>query len=305
MLDWLSAKRSGEGISGETIPGMFWDFFVETDWNTMILGKNQRGKYSILKPRYQYFLTDWVGSEGVPAKRAQIPVTEDARPGLMLLPHTPHTIRTTVRSCESCHESDVALGLGDPARRILADAESFLSDLQSGEPVPPEFQTRQMVTSSGDSIQTVYPTEQTRFLSAEEIAALKVKSDTYKAYRYMDLRDQRFPRLLMREEFPFDRRHQEREKSAGEPEREEDTFYHMDENRFISREHLAPGAPQSGSPLISGVPGSSQVLGMHPEDSEMIIEFSPEFFETAQPMEELTPEENGGVPFSDSTRDGF
>ena len=305
MLDWLSAKRSGGKISGETIPGMLWDFFVETDWNTMILGKNQRGKYSILKPRYQYFLTDRVGFEGAPTKRAQIPVTEDARPGLILLPHTPHTIRTTVRSCESCHESDVALGLGDPARRTLADAGSFLSNLQSGEPVPSEFQTRQMVTSSGDSIQTVYPTEQTRFLSAEEIAALKVKGDTYKAYRYMDLRDRRFPRLLTREKFPFDRRHREREKSAGEPGREEDTFYHMGENRFIDRGHLAPEALQSEFPIISEVPGSSQVLDMQPVESEMIIEFSPEFFETEQPTEELTPEENGAAPFSDSISDGL
>jgi hypothetical protein len=121
----------------------------------------------------------------------------------------------------------------------------------------------------------------------------------------MDLRDQRFPRLLTREEFPFDRRHREREKSAGEPEREEDTFYHMDENRFIDREHLAPGPPQSGPPLISEVPGSSQILDMQPIESEMIIEFSPEFFETEQPTEKLTPEENGVVPFSDSTPDGL
>jgi hypothetical protein len=162
-----------------------------------------------------------------------------------------------------------------------------------------------MVTSSGDSIQTVYPPEQTRFLSTEEIAALKVKSDTYKAYRYMDLRDRRFPRLLTREEFPFDRRHREREKSAGEPEREEDTFYHIDENRFINRGDLAPEALQSEFPIISEVPGSSQVLDMQPVESEMIIEFSPEFFETEQSTEELTPEENGVVPFSDSTPDGL
>jgi hypothetical protein len=37
----------------------------------------------------------------------------------------------------------------------------------------------------------------------------------------------------------------------------------------------------------------------------MIIEFSPEFFETEQSTEELTPEENGVVPFSDSTPDGL
>jgi hypothetical protein len=198
------------------------------------------------------------------------------------------------------------LGLGDPARRTLADAGPFLSSLQSGGPVPSEFQTRQMMTSSGNSIQTVYPTEQTRFLSAEEIAALKVKSDTYKAYRYMDLRDQRFPRLLTREEFPFDHRHREREKSAGEPKQENDTFYHMDENRSIGRGHLAPEeALQSELPIASEVPGSSQVLGMQPVESEMAIEFSPEFFKTEQPMEESTSEENGVVPFSDSTPDGL
>jgi hypothetical protein len=44
---------------------------------------------------------------------------------------------------------------------------------------------------------------------------------------------------------------------------------------------------------------------MQPVESEMIIEFSPEFFKTEQPTEELTPEENGAAPFSDSIPDGL
>ena len=58
MIDWLSAKWMGNQITGSKVPGVFINLFTETDWNTMILGKNQRGKYSIMKPRYQYFFTD-------------------------------------------------------------------------------------------------------------------------------------------------------------------------------------------------------------------------------------------------------
>jgi hypothetical protein len=79
----------------------------------------------------------------------------------------------------------------------------------------------------------------------------------------------------------------------------------MDEDRFINRGDLAPKALQSELPVISEVPGSSQVLDMQPVESEMIIEFSPEFFETEQSTEELAPEENGVAPFPDSTQDGL
>ena len=144
MIDWLSAKWVGNKISGDTIPGVIFDLFAEKDWSTMILGKNQRGKYSIMKPRYQYFLTNRNGDEGNPNKRMVVPMTKDGGPGLLLLPHTPHTIRKTGRSCESCHDSKIALGLGDPTRNTIADSESFLTNL-ADSPVPLDFQAKQVI----------------------------------------------------------------------------------------------------------------------------------------------------------------
>ena len=46
----------------------------------------------------------------------------NGKPSLTLLPHTPHTIRTTVRPCESCHDSEITLGLGDPKRNVIVDS---------------------------------------------------------------------------------------------------------------------------------------------------------------------------------------
>ena len=155
MIDWLSAKWLGDKIKGNMIPGIILNLFAEKDWNTMILGKNQRGKYSIMKPRYQYFLTDQNRGENNPAKRMQVPITKDGSPGLILLPHTPHTIRTTARSCESCHDSKTALGLGEPTRKTITDAELFLATLDDGS-ITSDFQAKQVVTESGNPIQKSY-----------------------------------------------------------------------------------------------------------------------------------------------------
>ena len=45
----------------------------------MILGKNARGKYSIMKPRYQYFLTDRTEENQPSGKRAEILKTVDGK----------------------------------------------------------------------------------------------------------------------------------------------------------------------------------------------------------------------------------
>jgi hypothetical protein len=198
----------------------------------MILGKNQRGKYSIMKPRYQYFLTDLTVDTDKALKSTEVPSTKNGKPGLILLPHTPHTIRKTVRSCESCHDSEIALGLGDPKRNVIVDAGLFFSILQNEGVVPKNFQAKQVITGTGDPIQNAYPNNQARFLNAEEVAAMKNKSDTYKAFRYLDLKAQRFPRLLSREEFPFDKKHRRNEKSTKQPMQEEKILNKANKNSF-------------------------------------------------------------------------
>ncbi|HAK38253.1 MAG TPA: hypothetical protein DCM60_08405 [Nitrospina sp.] len=307
MIDWLSAEWMGDKLSGNTAPGVFWDLTVEKDWSTMILGKNQRGKYSIMKPRYQYFLTDRQEREENAEEGTEAPVAKNERPRLILIPHTPHTIRTTVRPCESCHESEVALGLGDPTRKTITDAESFFTAWEEDGRVPSDFQSRQVVTETGEPIQQAYPSEQARFLNAEEIAAMKNKSDVYKAYRYMDLREKRFPRLLARDEFPFDRRHKKNEKLAGEPGQEKDFLFNVDEKSFVVHQPLEePSAPSTVSPAVQEKSaGQDRFSDIEPVEGRMIMEFSPDFFQAPVLDEKLESDEKISTGESDASGEGL
>ena len=279
MIDWLSAKWMGNEITGSKVPGVFLNLFTETDWNTMILGKNQRGKYSIMKPRYQYFFTDSYADEESIKKDARVAITQDGGPGLIFLPHTPHTIRTTVRPCESCHDSEISLGLGDPNRKTITDSESFFLALQNNDSIPLDFQAKQVITEAGNSIQRTYPKDKTRFLNAEEIAVIRNKSDAYKAYRYMDLKERRFSRLLTREKFPFDQLHEKNEELAGNPKEEKYFLSDLNGDNFLSEEHaeLQSSKLNLNDALI---------------EKEKIMEFSPEFFNSSISIEELHTNKN-------------
>ena len=284
MLDWLSAKWMNDEILGDTIPGVFLNLFAEKDWNTMILGKNHRGKYSIMKPRYQYFLTDHSDSWNNSLKTGEIPITKNGQPGLVLLPHTPHTIRKIVRPCESCHDSKIALGLGDPKRNIILNPESFFSTLTNEGIVPSNFQPKQVVTEDGDPIQSVYPKSQARFLNAQEIAAIKNKSDVYRAFRYLALKAQRFPRLLARDEFLFDQKHKKNEESAKQSKQK--NVFKGDNNSFMT------GGYEVGQPLEKNFNKESI-------ENEAIREFSPNNFDVPVVGEKFNSEKDISVDDSD------
>ena len=49
----------------------------------------------------------------------------------------------------------------------------------------------------------------------------------------MDVRDRKFPRLLSREEFPYDQRHKNNESLAGDPGKEKDILFNVKENNFV------------------------------------------------------------------------
>jgi hypothetical protein len=286
MIDWLSAKWMGSEIKGDMVPGVFLNLFAEKDWNTMILGKNHRGKYSIMKPRYQYFFTDYGDGGDSPKKNSEVPITRNGNPGLILLPHTPHTIRTIVRPCESCHDSEITLGLGDPKRNTIVDSGSFFSTLKNTGTVPSDFQAKQVVTEAGDPIQTTYTNNHARFLNAEEIAAIKNKSDAYKAFRYLDLKARRFPRLLAREEFPFDQRHIKNEKSAKQPKQEEEILFQINQNGFMARENELDQSKEEKAhdPVLAPVENLEKFSKQDRDyngasiESETIKEFSPDLF---------------------------
>jgi hypothetical protein len=256
----------------------------------MILGKNQRGKYSIMKPRYQYFFTDSYEDEESVKKSTRVAITQDGGPGLIFLPHTPHTIRTIVRPCESCHDSEISLGLGDPNRKTITDSESFFLALKNNGSIPSDFQAKQVVTETGDPIQRTYPKDKTRFLNAEEIAVIRNKSDAYKAYRYMDLKERRFSRLLTRGKFPFDQLHKKNEESAGNPKEEKDFLSDPNRNNLLNEEH---GELQS----------SKLSLNDPPIEKEKVMEFSPEFFEGSTSVEELHTDKNVSTEDSGFSRE--
>ena len=95
MLNWNSAVATPDGIKGRWTEGIWSYVFSETGWSSLILGKNKRKRYTIMKPRYQYFLTHLSNEEGRSTLRAKVPFTPKGKPGWVMTPHTPHTIRST------------------------------------------------------------------------------------------------------------------------------------------------------------------------------------------------------------------
>ncbi len=234
MLDWSTAKSTPKGIEGNWIDGVWWDVFTETSWRDMVLGKNARGKYSIMKPRHQYFLTDRTEENQASGKRAEVLKTVDGKPGLILVPHTPHTIRKSVRSCESCHDSTLAVGLGDSLKRSVADGILFTREFKTNNRLLPQFQLKQVITKKGPDLQTAVPPKESRFLNDKEVSALANKSDVYRVFRYLNLKRLQYPRLLTRNSFPYDLKHKANEKLYGLPVPVEDLYYDFNKNQFFA-----------------------------------------------------------------------
>ncbi|MBT5631142.1 MAG: hypothetical protein HOJ13_00275 [Nitrospina sp.] len=294
MIDWLSAKSRPNNIEGNRLPGYWWSVFTETGWSDLIMGKNNRGKYSILKPRYQYFITDQTSPLGLPTKRAEPPLTLEGGPGLIWTAYSPHTIRKTVRSCESCHQNRLTTGLGDPLRQKLENATSFLDELRFNNTVLPEFQLKQGVTQNGDPLQTALPSEEIRFLNAEEIMALQETTDSYRAYRFLNLRELSFPRLLSRQEFPYDSRHRAQENIMGPPPLQDDLYYDVEKNQFVKVAPKIPPAEIFQNREETFVQETVPQESVTPQENTKnnIIEFLYDIFQdggTQQPETEETP----------------
>jgi hypothetical protein len=292
MINWLSARSRPNNIEGERLPGYWWSVFTEAGWSDLIMGKNDRGKYSILKPRYQYFITDQTSPLGLPTRRAEPPLTLDGGAGLIWTAYSPHTIRKTVRSCESCHQNKLAAGLGDPLRQSIQNTTSFFDELRFNNQVLPQFQLKQGVTENGETLQTPFPTGEIRFLNAEEITALQETTDNYRAYRFLNLRELSFPRLLSRQEFPYDTRHRAQENIMGSPPLHDDLYYDVGKNQFVKVEPEVPAVDnyqqQEATPQESVNPQENA------REQNNIIEFLYNIFEngeTQQPENEEPPVE--------------
>ena len=244
MLNWNSAVSTPDGIKGKWTEGIWSYVFSETDWNSLILGKNKRKRYTIMKPRYQYFLTNLTKENGRSTLRAKVPMTPRDKPGWVMTPHTPHTIRSTTRPCESCHENTLTAGLGESTLKYVKDGKRFLSELKRSNRILPQFQIKQMVSSNGWSLQNPMPKGKLRFMKSKEIKSLLKKSDRYNAYRYLSLRRDGQSRLLIRKEFPYDLQHQVDQKKFGPPTEKEALYYYdLDQHDFFESQRPEP-APE-------------------------------------------------------------
>jgi len=304
MLDWLTAKSMPNKIEGNTINEYWWTVFSESEWSTMIMGKNSQGKYSFLKPHYQYFITDQTGQASLPLKRAEPPLTLDDSIGLIWTDYSPHTIRKTVRPCEDCHQSSLSVGLGDPLKKSLHDAEQFFSDLKLKNQVHPNFQLKQAIDQSGKEIQAFFPLDGSRFLNKEEITILQETSDQYRAFRSLDLRELNFSRLLSRTEFPYDIKRRVREKESAEPQPRENLFYDVEKNKFIKIEKTKE--PVKSTPIYnprsllgSGLEENNGLLTGEPSQDkkeEGVIEFLYDIFDGNEKIQDPLPIPNQTSP---------
>jgi len=234
MLDWNSAKRKVGKLEGTWTPGVWLDIVTDSGWGQPILGINRRGKVSVMKPRYPYFVTDFMSS-GEEPQRAAVLKTDNNRPGLLWTAYTPHTIRVSARTCESCHQNTLALGLGDPSQHHVEDGERFITEWMESNRISPKFQPRQTLTPEGVPLQTAV--SGSRFLNLEELNTLQTVTDRYRAWFYRDIRGRGLSRLLVREAFPFDRKHEVNEKQFGEPSQDEELilYYDLDKRRVTQK----------------------------------------------------------------------
>lgn len=300
MLDWLTAKSLPHKIQGDVVNEFWWTVFSDSGWSEMVMGKNSRGKYSLLKPRYQYFITDQTGPAGFPLKKAEPPLTLDGSAGLVWTDYSPHTIRKTVRDCEDCHRNSLSAGLGDSLKKPLQDAGEFLSELRKSNQVHTDFQLKQVIDSKGKPIQTAFPPDGSRFLNQEEIAALQEPSDLYRAFRSLNLRELNFSRLLSRKEFPYDARHHIREQNLGQPPSKEDLFYDVEKNEFVKLEKPKESPPRVLTPEHQPESVIEDNKDLTTESShekeEETIEFLYDIFQEEEKTEEPLPPPNGPTP---------
>lgn len=145
-FDWIAAGRKhqepahraddGESAYDLMIPGKVSEQRSYLRWEDPILGVNGEGRVTPLAPGCQPSITI-IGPDGKPILTNHIFRTpsglegsgDDGQLAIDMSPTQPHTMTKNARTCESCHASDKALGLGIDGPRSW-DERHFV-DLQT------------------------------------------------------------------------------------------------------------------------------------------------------------------------------
>lgn len=201
-FDWVAAGRKhqdpkhaadrGEKDYDTIIPGKISEQRSYLRWEEPMLGVNGEGRISPVAPGCQPSVTI-IGEDGEPIMLNHIFRTdantegagEEGQLALDMSPTQPHTTTKHARSCESCHASEKALGLGIGGGRALRPwDERTVVDLETidGKILPKQSQPQmepiagltgdwsRIVSEDGEQLMTVgHHFKLSRALNKEEI----------------------------------------------------------------------------------------------------------------------------------------
>lgn len=166
-FDWVAAGRQhqqaeyaadrGESTYDTVIPGKVSEQRSYLRWEEPMLGVNGEGRVTPLAPGCQPSVTI-IGEDGKPLLLNHIFKTEagaegggdDGQLAIDMSPTQPHTTTKYARSCESCHASRKALGLGIGSTRPWN--EKVIVDLETvdGQILPNQTQTQMEAVANLD-----------------------------------------------------------------------------------------------------------------------------------------------------------
>lgn len=183
-FDWVAAGRRhqqpehaadrGESDYDTIIPGKISEQRSYLRWEEPMLGINGEGRVTPLAPGCQPSVTI-IGEDGQPVLVNHIYRTEAGAEGggdegqlaIDMSPTQPHTTTKNARSCESCHASDKALGLGIGGTRPWNEQHFVDLETVDGEVLPQSAQPQmnaienldhdwsQIVDADGQQVATV------------------------------------------------------------------------------------------------------------------------------------------------------
>ena len=151
---------SPDWLDGQLKSGLWYSGWRMRRWEFMPLGMDGKGKYAILRPKYQYFISYVDGNGNVILNNAIPQRGDNKEKGWTFMPYQPHTISPIGRKCEGCHLNEIAANK-DIFEVNTRDTRLFL-------PNPP-----------------VIP--QMRLLNEKEQKKLMTPTKNYQASRFLDL----------------------------------------------------------------------------------------------------------------------
>jgi len=165
--DWLTvASRPGIWLAGYSL----------RRWEGLVLGVNERGMVSAMRPQYQYWVS-WVDGQGKVLMDSVIPRAGDGRPATAWNSYTPHTIRRQTAACWDCHDNPGSLGLGQALLREK-DGKTVPLTRPWEDGLGIHFELDQVIDSQGAPLQrTVRPGS--RFLGEEAIPRMSPGNPRY------------------------------------------------------------------------------------------------------------------------------